>query len=128
MGYTIDKMLEGASMDTAEERARAALTEAGFGVLTEIDVKATLKKKIDKDIAGYKILGACNPRLAARAIEAEPKVGVMLPCNVILREVDGGVEVSAVDPVASMAGIDNPALIAIAGEVRELLSGALAKL
>ncbi|MCB1356264.1 MAG: DUF302 domain-containing protein, partial [Maritimibacter sp.] len=102
------------------------LAANGFGVLTEIDVAATMKKKIDADMPGYKILGACNPKLAFQAIGHEPKVGAMLPCNVILRAVDGGVEVSAVDPQASMAGIDNDELKAVAGQVKEMLATVVA--
>jgi uncharacterized protein (DUF302 family) len=89
--------------------------------LTEIDVKATMKKKIDVDMPGYLILGACNPNMAWQAIGMEPKVGAMLPCNVILRETADGVEVSAVDPHASMAGINNADLTAVAGQVRDML-------
>lgn len=125
MSYTMDRKLDGATMDAADERTRKALAEAGFGVLTEIDVKATMKKKLDVDMAGYRILGACNPKMAHQAIGMEPRVGAMLPCNVILREVDGGVEVSAIDPVASMQAIDNSELKAVAGQVRDLLKGAV---
>ncbi|MDP2085695.1 MAG: DUF302 domain-containing protein, partial [Gemmobacter sp.] len=98
----------------------------GFGVLTEIDVKATMKKKLEADMPGYRILGACNPKMAWEAIGMEPRVGAMLPCNVILREVAGGVEVSAIDPVASMQAIDNDALQGVAGQVRDLLAKAVA--
>jgi len=126
MSYTIDRVIEGASMDEVEGRSRKALADAGFGVLTEIDVKATMKKKIDKDMAGYLILGACNPNMAWQAIGLEPKVGAMLPCNVILRETANGVEVSAVDPQASMAGIDNGDLQQVAGQVRDMLRDAVA--
>ena len=128
MPYTLDRLITDASMDEVDARARAALAEKGFGVLTEIDVKATMKMKIDKDMDGYKILGACNPNMAWQAIGMEPKVGAMLPCNVILREVAGGIEVSAVDPVASMSGIDNAELVAIAGQVRGMLSDAVANI
>ena len=123
MSYTINRKLDGTTMDAAEDRVRAALTEAGFGVLTEIDVKATMKKKLDEDMAGYKILGACNPKMAHQALGMEPRVGAMLPCNVILREVDGGVEVSAIDPAASMQAIENPELTRVAGQVRDMLAG-----
>ncbi len=126
MAYTIDRLLEGANMEDADARTRKALADAGFGVLTEIDVKATMKKKIDKDMPGYKILGACNPNMAWEAIGLENKIGAMLPCNVILREVDGGIEVSAVDPVASMAGVGNDELSRVAGQVREMLAGVVA--
>ncbi|MCG6115260.1 MAG: DUF302 domain-containing protein [Mesorhizobium sp.] len=125
MSYTIDRTITGASFDEVDRRTREALGKHGFGVLTEIDVKATMKKKIDADMPGYLILGACNPQMAYKAIEIEPKVGAMLPCNVILREVDGGIEISAVDPQASMAGIKNERLIAVAGEVRDMLVEAI---
>ena len=119
--YTFSRTLD-ADLATAEERARAALSDEGFGVLTEIDVQATLKKKIDVDVPGYKILGACNPPLAHQAMQAEPRIGAMLPCNVILRDVgDGRTEVSAIDPVASMAAVENDGLGAIADEVRQRL-------
>lgn len=126
MPYTHDRVIEGADFDTVDRRARAALADKGFGVLTEIDVRATLKKKLGVEIDDYRILGACNPGMAHKALGLEPRVGAMLPCNVILRAVAGGVEVSAVDPVASMAAIDNPKLKAVAGEVRDLLKQAVA--
>jgi uncharacterized protein (DUF302 family) len=125
MPYTIDRLIPGATFDEVDARTRAALQAAGFGVLTEIDVKATMKAKLDKDMPGYRILGACNPGMAWQAIGMEPRVGAMLPCNVILREVDGGVEVSAIDPVASMAEIDNAELPAVAGQVRDMLADAV---
>lgn len=121
MSYTIDRLLPDTDMATAETRAREALTNNGFGVLTEIDVSATMKKKLDKDMPGYKILGACNPTMAYEAIGLEPRLGAMLPCNVILREVDGGVEVSAIDPVASMMAVDNAELPKVAAVVRDML-------
>lgn len=126
MAYTLDRTITDADFETVDARTRKALGDAGFGVLTEIDVKATMKKKIDKDMDGYRILGACNPNMAWEAIGMEPKVGAMLPCNVILREVSGGVEVSAVDPVASMSGIDNADLKGVAGQVRDMLQGVIA--
>jgi uncharacterized protein (DUF302 family) len=125
MSYTITRRIDGASFEEVEARARQALSAKGFGVLTEIDVKATMKKKIDRDMEDYLILGACNPTMAWEAIGLEPRVGAMLPCNVILRQVGDGVEVSAVDPVASMTAIDNPKLMAVAGEVRALLAEAV---
>jgi len=125
MSYTINRMFKDATFDDIDARTRAALTDNGFGVLTEIDVKATMKKKLDVDMSAYRILGACNPKMAYQAIGIEPRVGAMLPCNVILREVEGGVEVSAVDPVASMQAIDNAELTAVAGEVRDLLAKAI---
>ena len=125
MSYTFNRLLTGVSFDEADARTRKALADNGFGVLTEIDVAATMKKKLDVDMAPYRILGACNPKMAYQAIGIEPRVGAMLPCNVILRAVDGGVEVSAIDPVASMQAIENPELHAVAGQVRDLLAKAV---
>jgi uncharacterized protein (DUF302 family) len=115
------------------ERAVSHVTEAlaakGFGVLTTIDVRATMKKKLDIDFRPYTILGACNPQFAHKALEAEDKIGAMLPCNVVIQETGAGeVEVFAVDPVASMAAVDNPKLEPIAGEVRSLLKQVVAGL
>ena len=121
MAYTINRKLDGITMDEADARTRTALAAQGFGVLTEIDVSATMKKKLDVTMPGYRILGACNPGMAYQAIGMEPRVGAMLPCNVILREVEGGVEISAIDPVASMQAIDNTELHGVAGKVRDLL-------
>ena len=110
------------SPDEAEARVREELEEEGFGVLTEIDVQATLKKKLDEDMRPYKILGACNPPYAHKALEAEDKIGTMLPCNVIVQQSDDGrTEVAAVDPVASMQAVDNEALRPIAEEIRDRL-------
>lgn len=129
MTYTLDRTLWATSFDDAVGRTKSALSKHGFGVLTEIDVKATMKKKIDADIDDYLILGACNPRMAFEAMELEPKVGAMLPCNVILRGVDGGnVMVSAIDPVASMQAIDNEMLTSLAGRVRSMLAQAMAEI
>ncbi len=125
MSYTHDRLLSGVSIDDADMRARAALSEAGFGVLTEIDVKATMKKKIDAEMEGYRILGACNPKIAYEAVGLEPRMGAMLPCNVTLPEVEGGTEVSAINPVASMAGFDNGRLHTVTGQVREIQVGAV---
>lgn len=95
------------------------LEKEGFGILTEIDIKETLKKKLNEDFYNYRILGACNPPLAYQALQSEDKIGTMLPCNVIVQErEEGAVEVSAVDPVASMSAIDNAELGEIAAEVR----------
>ena len=124
--YTINRLITGASFDAVNTRTRKALVDSGFGILTEIDVAATMQKKLGVEMSAYRILGACNPKMAHQAIGLEPRVGAMLPCNVILRAVDGGVEVSAIDPTASMAAIDNPALHAVAGQVRDLLAGAVA--
>jgi len=125
MSYTHDRLMTGVSIDDAEARVREALAERGFGVLTEIDVKATMKKKLNEEMPGYRILGSCNPQMAHQAIEIEPRVGAMLPCNVILRETPEGTEVNAVDPVESMAAIDNESLKLVAREVREMLTAAV---
>ena len=96
-----------------------ALKNEGFGILTEIDVQATLKKKLNVDFRGYTILGACNPPFAYEALKLEDKIGAMLPCNVVVQEqADGMVEVSAIDPVASMGAVGNPALTVIAEQVQ----------
>ena len=121
MSYTIDRVIDSADFEEVDRRTRAALANHGFGVLTEIDVKATMKKKIDVDMDPYRILGACNPNMAHQAIGMEPKIGAMLPCNVIVREVEGGIQVSAIDPLASMQAIDNDDLKAVAGQVRDML-------
>lgn len=116
-GRTIDMPI-----DEAEAHVTAALKEEGFGILTEIDVRATLKKKLDVDFRPYKILGACNPELAHKALEAERHIGTMLPCNVIVQDAgDGRTEVAAIDPVASMQAVENEALAPIADDVRERL-------
>ncbi|QIE47726.1 DUF302 domain-containing protein (plasmid) [Pseudohalocynthiibacter aestuariivivens] len=125
MDYTYNRVLDDVGIDEAELRVRDALAESGFGVLTEIDVKATMKKKIDVEMQPYRILGACNPQMAHKAIGIEPRVGAMLPCNVILREVDGGTEISAIDPLASMQAIDNDQLHKVAGEVRDMMRAAV---
>ncbi len=128
MGYHFSKKLE-ASFDDAVARTKAALAERGFGVLSEIDVAATLKAKLNVDMPAYRILGACNPGFAHRALQAEPLIGTMLPCNVIVRAVgENAVEVSAVDPVASMQAIENESLAATAGEVQALLREAIESL
>ena len=126
MTYSIDRSFLGSTLAEIEPRTRAALAGKGFGVLTEIDMKATMLAKLGEVIPGYRILGACNPKLAFGAFGVEPKVGLMLPCNVILREVPGGVEVSAIDPVASMQAIENDTLKGVAGQVRELLAEVVA--
>ena len=114
------------SFEQAIDEVTEALKERGFGVLTTIDVKATLKKKLDVDFRPYVILGACNPHFAYKALQNEDKIGTMLPCNVLVQETtDGEVEVSAVDPLASMQAIENPDLETIAKEVRGLLKGVI---
>ncbi|MFC5387108.1 DUF302 domain-containing protein [Aquamicrobium segne] len=128
MSYTLDRMITDASLDEIDARTRKALGDHGFGVLTEIDVRTTMKSKLGIDMPGYRILGACNPKMAYHAIGVEPRVGAMLPCNIILREVDAGVEVSAVDPVASMQAIDNAALKEVAGTVKDMLEKIVAEI
>lgn len=125
MSYTITRMMTGAGMDEIDGRTRKALSANGFGVLTEIDVQKTMKTKLDEDMPAYRILGACNPKMAYQAIGIEPRVGAMLPCNVILRQTDDGIEVSAVDPVASMQAIENAQLQSVARQVRDLLAKAV---
>ena len=125
MSYYFSKIVED-NFEDAIERVTARLADAGFGVLTTIDVSATLKKKIDVDFQRYTILGACNPGFAHKALQAEDKIGTMLPCNVIVQETkDGKVVVAAVDPMASMMAIENEALGGIAGEVRTMLKNVI---
>lgn len=122
MSYYFNKTLSGKSFDQAIEDVTAELKKEGFGVLTEIDVKETLKKKLDVDFKKYKILGACNPSFAHQALQNEDKIGVMLPCNVIVEEHENGdIEVSAVDPVESMRSVKNDELGEIAAQVRDNL-------
>ena len=126
--YYINRLLP-VSFDEAVSRAKEALKAEGFGVLTEIDVRGTLKAKIGVDYPSYVILGACNPALAHEALRLENKVGTMLPCNVVVRDAgDGQTEVAAIDPVASMLAIDNPALKEAAEIVRSKLSRVVAHL
>ena len=121
MSYHFSKICD-LSFEDAIRKVMEDLKGEGFGILTEIDVKETLKKKLNMEFRKYKILGACNPTFAYQALQAEDKIGTMLPCNVIVQEHrDGKVEVSAVDPVESMRAIDNPELAAIANQVREKL-------
>ncbi|HEC60929.1 MAG TPA: DUF302 domain-containing protein [bacterium] len=121
MSYYFNKVLK-VSFDDAVTRVEAELNKEGFGILTEIDVRQTLKKKLNVDFRNYRILGACNPSFAYQALQAEEKIGIMLPCNVIVQETaKGDVEVSAVDPVASMQAIQNEGLGDIASQVREKL-------
>jgi uncharacterized protein (DUF302 family) len=118
MTYHFSKTLD-VPFDEAIARVTEALKKEGFGVLTDIDVAATMKAKLGAEFRSYRILGACNPQLAFRALQLEDKIGTMLPCNVIVQEhAAGSVEVSAVDPVASMQAIANPGLAEVAGEVQ----------
>lgn len=121
MTYYFAKTLS-CGFDEAVQRTIEALKNAGFGIITEMDVRETLKKKIDVDFRPYRILGACNPRMAYEALKIEDKVGTMLPCNVIVQDAgDGRTEVAAIDPVASMQAIDNPPLRETAKQVRTML-------
>jgi uncharacterized protein (DUF302 family) len=121
MAYHFSKTVD-LPFDQAVARVIEALKREGFGILTDIDVRATMKAKLGEEFRPYRILGACNPQLAHRALELEDKIGTMLPCNVIVQEhAGGGVEVSAVDPLASMQAIDNPGLAEVAKEVQAKL-------
>ena len=121
MSYYFNKYSDSDFNETVEKTI-AELKKEGFGVLTEIDVKQTLKKKLNVDFLPYRILGACNPPYAYQALQAEDKIGTMLPCNVIVRETeDGKIEVAAIDPLESMRAVDNPTLQEIAEEIREKL-------
>ncbi len=121
MNYYFSKNING-SFDDAIQKVTEALKVEGFGVLTEIDVKATLKKKLDVDFKNYKILGACNPPFAYKALQAEDKIGAMLPCNVtLIEQADGKIEVAAVDPIASMQAVRNESLSGIASEIQAKL-------
>ena len=121
MTYYFSKLLE-MPFDQAVEHVTEALAAKGFGILTTIDVRATMKKKLNVEFRPYTILGACNPEFAHKALQSEDMIGTMLPCNVVVQEMSKGfVEISAVDPVASMMAIKNPELATIAGEVRDLL-------
>ena len=118
MAYYFSKILN-VSFDEAVTKIIEELKKEGFGILTDIDVQGTLKKKLNADFKKYRILGACNPPFAYSALQAEDKIGTMLPCNVIVQEHEGGkVEVAAIDPVASMQAIENPDLKGIAEQVQ----------
>jgi len=121
MSYYTNKTLEG-TFDQVVEKVTNALKEEGFGVLSDIDVSATLKKKLDVNFRKYRILGACNPPNAHKALTAEPYIGLMLPCNVVVQETDDGkVDVSAVNPVASMTAVENSELERVASNIKEKL-------
>jgi len=124
MAYYFAKSID-VPFDQAIEKVTDALKSHGFGVLTKIDVRTTLKEKIGAEFRPYLILGACNPNLAYQALQTEDKIGTMLPCNVIVQQVDGKVEVAAIDPVASMQAIQNKSLGPIANDVRERLKAVI---
>lgn len=128
MSYYFSKIIS-SSFDEAIEKTKEELKKEGFGVLGEIDVKEILKKKLNVDFSKYKILGACHPNYAYKALQAENKIGTMLPCNVIIQEVaPSQVEVAAIDPVASMQAVENPNLEEIASKVREKLQSVISRL
>ncbi len=128
MQYYFSKTIE-CSFEEALNKVTESLNEQGFGILTEIDIQATMKKKLGVDFVPYKILGACNPPFAYKALQEENKIGTMLPCNVIVQSLeDGKVEVAAIDPVASMQAVENEALAGIADEVRTRLKVAIEEL
>ena len=121
MNYYYNKTVSG-SFDQVIEKVTEELKNEGFGVLTEIDFSGTIKKKLDKDMPAYRILGACNPGFAYKAYQSEDKIGTMLPCNVIVQDAgNGNIEVSAVNPIASMMGVGNDSLGEVAGEVKDKL-------
>lgn len=120
MSYYLSKTLV-LPFDQALQRTVEALKKEGFGILTEIDVQATLKNKLNADFRPYRILGACNPPFAHKALLAERHIGIMLPCNVIVQQAEGGTEVSAVEPLAAMAPVQNPDLADVAKEVSNKL-------
>jgi uncharacterized protein (DUF302 family) len=126
-GYT--RTLKDTTYEQAIEKVTTALKEEGFGVLTEIDVKATLKKKLDVDFRKYVILGACNPPLAHKALTAEPLIGLLLPCNVtVFEEDDGTINVSAIKPSEMFKVVDNPGMAEIAGEVDTKIQAVMERL
>lgn len=128
MSYYFSRKVDGDFTATVDKTI-AELKENGFGIITRIDMKDTFHQKIGKEIRPYLILGACNPNYAYEALQKENKVGTMLPCNVIVQQLENGqVEVAAIDPVASMSAIDNPELLALAGQVAALLKGVVASL
>lgn len=128
MSYYFSKILN-TSFDEAIKKVTEELKKEGFGILTDIDVRETLKKKLNVDFQKYRILGACNPPFAYQALQAESKIGTMLPCNVIVQELaDGKVDVSAIDPVASMMAVKNDKLLGVANQVQEKLRSVIENL
>jgi len=125
MSYYYGRIID-APVEEAEERIKKSLAAQGFGILTEVDVAATMKKKLGKEMGAYRILGACNPEMAFQALSLENKIGTMLPCNVIVRATeDSKSEIAAIDPLVSMAGVGNDQLASVAGQVREMLAKAV---
>lgn len=129
MSYYFNRTVRGKSFDEVTEMVKSELKTEGFGIITEIDLKDTFRKKLEIDFRNYKILGACNPHFALEALEIENKIGVFLPCNVVIDETEPGVvEVSAVDPVASMISVKNESLGSTATEVRQKLRNVIDRL
>ena len=128
MKYYFSTIIEN-SFDQVVSDVTEELKKEGFGVLTDIDVKATMKKKLDVELKNYRILGACNPKFAYQALQKEDKIGTMLPCNVVVQELaDGNIEVAAIDPIASMQAVQNPDLQSVAEEVRNKLQSVISSL
>lgn len=122
MSYYQSKIVHAKDITSVRSKVEAALKTEGFGILTEIDIQATMKKKLDRDYKPYLILGACNPVFADKVLQAEPHIGTLLPCNVTIREVeDGNFEVAIMDPAVAMSMVENPMIEPLAGEVREKL-------
>jgi len=129
MNYYFNKTFFNVSFDEAIEKVTEELKKEGFGILSDIDVQATLKNKLDVDFRKYRILGACNPPLALKALKAEIHIGTMLPCNIVVMEKDdGNISVSAIDPLASMLAVDNQGVNAVAKEVQTTLKKVIANL
>ena len=129
MSYYYTRIMNNLSFSEAIEKVTEELKKEGFGIVSEIDVTTTFKNKLDVDFRPYRILGACNPPFAYRALQAEDKIGTMLPCNVVVQEQqNGAIEVTAVDPAKSMMAVDNPALAEIAGEIQQKLKTVIDKL
>lgn len=126
--YSMYKKLDGVSFDDAVAKVTAELKEEGFGVLTTIDVKATLKEKIDVDFKAYTILGACNPKLAHRALSDDDNIGLFLACNVVVAEIPGGSEISIINPIMMMSMVDSPGLEPVAKEANSRLTRVLEKM
>lgn len=126
MKYYSSKKLDSLSIEQAREKVIAVLQTEGFGVLTEIDIQATMKKKLNKDYLPHIILGACNPIMADKVLQVEPNISTMLPCNVTLRQLENGaIEISAIDPVAAMSAVDNDKVAPVAAEVQQKLKRVL---
>jgi len=128
MSYYFTKTLEKGSFEEAIERTKEALKKEGFSVVAEIDFQKTLKEKLDRDFRKYRVLGACNPPYALKSLTADDKIGTILPCNFIVQEIEGKIEVSSINPVAAMSEVDNEDMKIIAREISEKLSRVVASL